>query len=77
MGQRCCKVFHGTNTGDEKIQAKAAATTSPLAPEPASKVAAGISMQHPHRSLAGDLITTSRARKLDIREAAIEDYVHL
>ena len=75
-----------TKVGDKKTQAAAAATTSPLAPEPkpkrkpkprAAAAAPGVARQHPHRSIAGDLITSRRARKLDIREAAIEDYVHL
>ena len=77
MGQRCCKgVAHA------ETQAAAAVTTSPLAPVPQPEprpapVAAGVARQHPHRSIAGDLITSNRARKVDIREAAIEDYVHL
>jgi len=32
---------------------------------------------HPHRSMAGELITCSTARKVEIREVEIEDYVHL
>lgn len=74
MGQRCCKGLPFAKKAQRAkaaIQTTARATTSPLAPEPK------LSAPHPHRSMAGDLITTTRARKLDIREAAIEDYVHL
>ena len=76
MGQKCCT---GARRARSKLEAKtevARATTSPLAPEPKSDMVKA-SRLHPHHSMAGDLITCRRARKLDIRDAAIDDYVHL
>lgn len=75
MGQKCCRCVTCKNADkaaaqqQEREQAAARVTTSPLAPSQAQR--------HPHRSMAGDLITCRTARKLDIRDAAIEDYVHL
>ena len=81
MGQRCCgckSLPPKDKTPQSKLQqvtqAAARATTSPLAPENQQQQQ---THQHPHRSIAGDLITCRTARKLDIRDAAIEDYVHL
>ena len=79
MGQRCCgckslppKDKTPLSKAQQTTQAAARATTSPLAPEHQQQT-----HQHPHRSMAGDLITCRTARKVDIRDAAIEDYVHL
>lgn len=69
MGQRCCRCQEPKNQPQIK-KASGQHTTSPLSPVQESHT-------HPHRSMAGELITCSKARKLDIRDAAIEDYVHL
>tara|TARA_B100000424_G_scaffold264204_1_gene252363 strand:- start:1112 stop:1336 length:225 start_codon:yes stop_codon:yes gene_type:complete len=74
MGQRCCRCSN-PKEALQLQQAAAQATTSPLGAAKTDTVASA--MPHPHRSMAGDLITCGKARKLDIRDAAIEDYVHL
>ena len=85
MGQRCCgckslppKDKTTLSKSQQVTQAAARATTSPLAPEQQQQQQQQTTThQHPHRSIAGDLITCRTARKIDIRDAAIEDYVHL
>jgi len=85
MGQRCCgckAAPPNDKTPQSKLQqttqAAVRATTSPLAPEQQQKQQQQQQThQHPHHSIAGDLITCRTARKTDIRDAAIEDYVHL